>query len=136
MPHAAAQRIKTNELARCTPVSPRGPIPRFNVVIDLSHHNGKADIASVENGGTPEVIHKATQAWKYVDSMYPNNRDHAIPTGLLWFAYHFGVRADGVAQEDFFLSTAQPDKNTSQDNRVKCPAVGVESREVRRGQET
>lgn len=87
-------------------------MPNSNVVIDLSHHNGKVNIASAGTGGILGVIHKATQGWKYVDPMYPTNRDQAAAAGLLWGAYHFGVGADGVSQADFFLSTVQPDKNT------------------------
>jgi lysozyme len=87
-------------------------MPNSNVVIDLSHHNGAVDMAAAVSGGIQGVIHKATQGWKYTDPMYQTNRDGALPAGLLWGAYHFGVGADGVAQADFFLSEAQPDNNT------------------------
>lgn len=85
-------------------------MPAANVVVDLSHHNGKVDLTAAQNAGIVGVIHKATQGWKYHDPMYTTNRDQALATGLLWGAYHFGVGADGVAQADFFLSTVQADK--------------------------
>src|SRR5690242_1777383 len=87
-------------------------MPNSNVVIDLSHHNGKVDLALVENDGILGVIHKATQGWKYADPMYHTNRDQAIAAGLLWGAYRFVGGGDGVAQADFFLSTVEPDQNT------------------------
>ena len=84
--------------------------PTTNVVIDLSHHNGKVDLTAAKNAGLVGVIHKATQGWKYHDPMYATNRTQALAAGLLWGAYHFGVGADGVAQADFFLSTVQADQ--------------------------
>ncbi len=83
-----------------------------NIVIDLSHHNGKVDMTAAQNGGVVGVIHKATQGWKYFDPLYLSHRDDALAAGLLWGAYHFGVGADGVAQADFFLSKVQPDDDT------------------------
>ena len=84
-------------------------MPPNNVVVDLSHHNGKVDLTAAKNDGIVGVIHKATQGWKYRDPMYETNREQALAAGLLWGAYHFGVGADGVAQADFFLSTVQAD---------------------------
>jgi len=85
-------------------------MPTSNVVVDLSHHNGKVDLTAAKNAGIVGVIHKATQGWKYRDLMYAANRAQALAAGLLWGAYHFGVGADGVAQADFFLSTVQADQ--------------------------
>jgi lysozyme len=87
-------------------------MPYCNVVIDLSHHNGKVDMRTARDAGVVGVIHKATQGLNFIDPMYLRNRDAALAAGLLWGTYHFGVKADGVKQGDFFLATVQPDSNT------------------------
>jgi lysozyme len=87
-------------------------MPTSNVVVDVSHHNGRVNSAAAKDAGIVGIIHKATQGWKYVDPLYRSNRDGALAVSLLWGAYHFGVGADGVAQADFFLSTVKPDSST------------------------
>jgi lysozyme len=94
-----------------------GYMSNSNVVIDLSHHNGRVNLAAAKNAGVLGVIHKATQGWAYADPLYQSNREAALSAGLLWGAYAYGVGADGVAQAEFFLSTVfsptgQPDRNT------------------------
>jgi len=44
--------------------------------------------------------------------MYDPNRQKAEAAGLLWGAYHFGTKADGAAQADFFLSKANAGDQT------------------------
>ena len=46
------------------------------------------------------------------DSRYETNRQQAQAAGLLWGAYHFGTKANGAAQADFFLSKANADNQT------------------------
>jgi lysozyme len=83
-----------------------------NVVFDISHHNGRVDLTDSRNAGFLGIIHKASQGWQYSDPMYETNRSNALSNGFLWGAYHFGTGADGVAQADFFLSTANPGNDT------------------------
>ena len=83
-----------------------------NIVIDISHHNGKVDLVAAKGAGISGIIHKATQGWRYRDPLYFAHHDLALSAGLLWGAYHFGVGADGVAQADFFLSLVKPDPAT------------------------
>ena len=84
----------------------------INVVVDLSHHNGKPDFAQAKADGIIGVIHKATQGLTGVDPMYAENRRKALDAGLLWGAYHFGVQADGSQQADHFLDIVNPDPQT------------------------
>jgi lysozyme len=84
----------------------------INVVIDISHHNGNVDLARAKQDGIVGVIHKATQGTGMFDNKYQLNRQNAQAAGLLWGAYHFGTKADGAAQADFFLSKANADDQT------------------------
>jgi lysozyme len=84
----------------------------MNVVVDLSHHNGNVDLNKAVEAGILGVIHKATQGVGMFDSKYEINRRKAKAAGLLWGAYHFGTKANGVAQADFFLSKAAADNDT------------------------
>lgn len=74
-----------------------------NVVIDLSHWNVNVDFGLAKRNGTIAVIHKATQGNKYVDSRYRTRRIEAEKEGLLWGAYHFGTKTNGVMQANHFL---------------------------------
>jgi lysozyme len=84
----------------------------INVVIDISHHNGNVDLNKAKASGILGVIHKATQGIGIFDSRYGANRQQAQAAGLLWGAYHFGTKANGPAQADFFLSKANADDQT------------------------
>lgn len=84
----------------------------INVVVDLSHHNGNVDLNKAKAAGILAVIHKATQGVGMFDSKYDVNRQKATAAGLLWGAYHFGTKANGAAQADFFLSKANADAAT------------------------
>jgi lysozyme len=84
----------------------------INVVIDISHHNGNVDLNKAKAAGILGVIHKATQGIGMFDSRYETNRQQAQAAGLLWGAYHFGTKANGAAQADFFLSKANADNQT------------------------
>jgi lysozyme len=84
----------------------------LNVVVDLSHHNGKVNLAKAQADGIVGVIHKATQALDYSDPMYDSNQQKAQDAGLRWGAYHFATGADGVAQAEYFLSVVKPDPQT------------------------
>jgi len=84
----------------------------INVVVDLSHHNGRVDFNRVARAGIVGVIHKATQGIKFVDPSYHSNREQALAAGLLWGAYHFGTQADSGKQVNHFLNTVDPDAQT------------------------
>lgn len=84
-----------------------------NVVIDISHHNGKVNLKKASDSGTIGVIQKATQGEAYVDKTLKPNRKAALDVGLLFGAYHFGTGANGVSQAKHFLDTVQPDKKTA-----------------------
>jgi lysozyme len=84
----------------------------INVVVDISHHNGNVDLVKAKQSGIVGVIHKATQGNSMLDNKYETNRQKAQAAGLLWGAYHFGTKADGAAQADFFLSKANADGQT------------------------
>ena len=82
------------------------------LVFDLSHFNGRVDLADAYTAGQRGVIHKASEGAGYVDPMYAATRTQAAAAGLLWGAYHFGIGGDPVAQATHFLATAKPDGNT------------------------
>ena len=84
----------------------------FNGVIDISHHNGKPDLAKARADGIVGVIQKATQGQSFVDPTFIRNRKAALDNGLLFGAYHFGDGSDGVTQAELFLATARPDAAT------------------------
>ena len=84
----------------------------INVVVDISHHNGNVNLIKAKQDGIVGVIHKGTQGTGMSDSKYTANRQAAQAAGLLWGAYHFGTRADGAAQADFFLSKVNADDQT------------------------
>jgi len=84
----------------------------INVVVDVSHHNGRIDFMKVAKAGIVGVIHKATQGLSFVDPLYHRNREKAVAAGLYWGAYHFGTLADSVKQADHFLYTVNPEGQT------------------------
>ncbi len=57
------------------------------------------------------VIHKATEGLSFVDAEYDARKAHALSAGLLWGAYHFGVRGSVQAQVDHFLGVVNPGPN-------------------------
>ena len=80
----------------------------LNVVVDLSHHNRAPDFQEAARDGIVGVIHKATQGRTIVDVTYHARRELALSAGLLWGAYHFGVKGNAEAQADHFLDTTDP----------------------------
>lgn len=80
------------------------------MVVDLSHHNAHVDFVKLKAAGVVGVIHKATQGTKFADSMYTPRRAQAHAAGLLWGAYHFATGEDVAAQEEYFLTHAQPER--------------------------
>ena len=83
-------------------------MPLLNVVIDLSHHNTVTSFQQVKETGVLGVIHKATEGTTFVDSQFDARRQPALAAGLLWGAYHFGVRGDAQGQADHFLDIVNP----------------------------
>lgn len=85
----------------------------INVVVDISHHNGRAlDFAKAKASGIVGIIQKATQGQSGFDKTYNSNREAALKEGLLWGAYHFATGSDGIKQAENFLKVAEPDKDT------------------------
>jgi lysozyme len=83
-------------------------MPLLNVVVDLSHHNTVTDFQAARDAGILGVIHKATEGTTFVDALYHQHRSQAQTAGLLWGAYHFGVKGDPQGQADHFLDTVNP----------------------------
>jgi lysozyme len=84
----------------------------INVIVDISHHNGKIDFMKVAKAGIVGVIHKATQGLRFIDPQYHRNRERALAAGLFWGAYHYGTLADSAKQADHFLHTVNPEAQT------------------------
>jgi lysozyme len=80
----------------------------LNVVVDLSHHNTVTSFQAVKAAGILGIIHKATEGTTFVDGDYGERRVQAMDAGLLWGAYHFGVRGDVPGQANHFLDTVNP----------------------------
>jgi len=80
----------------------------LNVVVDLSHHNRSPGFQEAAKDGIVGVIHKATQGISIVDATYRKRRGLALSAGLLWGAYHYGVRGNVDAQVGHFLDTVKP----------------------------
>lgn len=83
-----------------------------NVVLDISHHNGKVNFSKLAEAGIVGIIHKATQGQSGNDPTYKTNKAKALDAGLLWGAYHFATGSDGLRQADNFLSTVGETKGT------------------------
>jgi GH25 family lysozyme M1 (1,4-beta-N-acetylmuramidase) len=86
------------------------------VVIDIFHGDNPGpnpiDFNAVKNFGVVGVIHKATEGTTDADPLYNRRRAETVAAGLSFGAYHFFHGTDPVAEADFFLKTAQPDKDT------------------------
>jgi lysozyme len=83
-------------------------MPLLPIVIDLSHHNTVSSFKDVKDDGILGIIHKATEATGFVDSQYAGRKPRALTEGLLWGAYHFGVRGDPQGQANHFLDIVNP----------------------------
>ena len=80
----------------------------LNVVVDLSHHNTIASFQEAVLNGILGVIHKATEGRALVDAKYHARRARALANGLLWGAYHFGIKGNVEQQVENFLETVNP----------------------------
>lgn len=83
----------------------------LNNVVDLSHHNSVTSFQEAKRNGIVGVIHKATQGRNFVDATYHARRARALANGLLWGAYHFGVRGNVTQQVEHFLETVNPTRS-------------------------
>ena len=83
-------------------------MPLLNAVIDISHFQNVSSFQEVRENGIVGVIHKATEGTAFVDARYDARRPRALAAGLLWGAYHFGVRGNAQRQADHFLNIVQP----------------------------
>lgn len=86
-------------------------MPNKPLVVDLFHGDRVTSFAAVKDAGIVGVIHKATESTNFHDSAYEARRKAFTDLGLKWGAYCF-CHGGGVHEADFFLSVAQPDKNT------------------------
>jgi GH25 family lysozyme M1 (1,4-beta-N-acetylmuramidase) len=85
---------------------PFTPAATCDVAIDVSHHQGNIDWATVKQTGVQCVMIKATQALTK-DSLWEVNRDGARRQGLLVIPYAFlSPSVTAGAQADFFIRTA------------------------------
>jgi len=80
----------------------------LNNVIDISHFQTVTSFQQVKDNGIVGVFHKATQGRTLVDAKYHARRQRALDVGLLWGAYHFGVKGNVAQQVDHFLDTTDP----------------------------
>ncbi|WP_432444590.1 glycoside hydrolase family 25 protein [Rhizobium leguminosarum] len=83
-----------------------------NVILDISHHNGRVKFDKLAQVGIVGIIHKTTQGQTGVDPNFESNRAKALAEGLLWGAYHFATGSDGLKQAQHFLSTVEDLDNT------------------------
>ncbi len=84
------------------------PVPGFNAIIDISHHNNVTNWTSIRNAGVAAVIHKATEGRSYRDNQYHTRRQRARDAGLLWGSYHFSSSASPILQVENYLEYAEP----------------------------
>jgi len=80
--------------------------PLLNAIVDLSHHNTVDSFEEARADGIIAVIHKATEGATFVDAKYAERRARAKAAGLLWGAYHFGVKGSVDEQVSHFLGNA------------------------------
>ena len=63
-------------------------LPQFaglpNVIVDVSHHNGRINFEALKAGGIRGVIQKATQGQTGTDPTYETNKSAALDVDLLW----------------------------------------------------
>ena len=85
------------------------PVPGFNGVIDISHHNTITSFTTVRNDGVVGVIHKATEGRDYRDKEYWTRKSQAKQAGLKWGSYHFSSSANPLLQVENYLSYARPE---------------------------
>jgi lysozyme len=81
-------------------------MPLMNAIVDLSHHNTVTSLEDARQEGILGVLHKATEGTHFVDAKYLERRARARSAGLLWGAYHFGIKGDVTDQVEHFLETA------------------------------
>ena len=80
----------------------------INAVVDVSHYQAPINFDTVAAQGIVGLFHKATEGTLEIDPSFRSRKPLALSAGLLWGAYHFGTNADGIAQAQHFLATAQP----------------------------
>ena len=85
---------------------PFTPATSCDVTIDVSHHQGNIDWATIKQTGVQCVMIKATQGLTK-DSCWEINRDCARQQGLLVIPYAFlSTSVTAGAQADFFIQAA------------------------------
>lgn len=79
-----------------------------NVIVDISHHNGKVDLKKAKAAGIEAVFHKATQGTGFKNPAFGANRTKAKTAGVL-FVLPFRNRRRPLRQANFFLKIASPE---------------------------
>lgn len=77
-------------------------------VVDLSRQNTATSFQRAKQNGNAGVFHKAAQGKTVVDAKYHARRERVFNAGLLWGAYHFGIKENFVRQAEHFFDTADP----------------------------
>lgn len=79
--------------------------------VDVSHHNGDIDWATVQADGVRFVIAKATEDTTFLDDHYATNKQQVEALGMAFGAYHFArpdkSSGDALAEADWFVANAQ-----------------------------
>ena len=99
------------------------PTPeRYRVIgIDVSHHQGPIDWATLSSAGIHFAFIKATEGRDFVDPQFRYNWREANAVGIPRGAYHFfSFCSSGRAQAEHFLSVVPPD------TRALPPVADVE----------
>lgn len=74
--------------------------------VDVSHYQGRIDMAALKEAGIEFVYIKATEGSGTVDERYKENSSNARASGLLTGAYHFfSFDSDAETQAAHFIST-------------------------------
>ncbi|HEX9746475.1 MAG TPA: glycoside hydrolase family 25 protein [bacterium] len=80
-----------------------------NAVVMLSQFDKEVDFDEVRQDGIVGIVHRAAQGHSSIDEEYRSRKEEAHKRNLLWGAYHFGMRGDGVEQARYFLKYVMPD---------------------------
>lgn len=77
---------------------------------DLSHYQGRLDLAAARAAGLRWVVNKATEGLGFFDTSYVGRRAEAAKAGLPFGGYHFARPSAGSARPEArrFLSVAEP----------------------------
>jgi GH25 family lysozyme M1 (1,4-beta-N-acetylmuramidase) len=117
---ALGSALALGTLAVSVPGLP-GQNPNNPKGIDVYNGDGTINWASVKASGVSFAFIKATEGIGFQDANYPTNRTQAKAQGITVGAYHFArpgnspsATARGVAEADYFINYAKPQKGEFQ----------------------